>query len=44
VPSTNTFTEWPVPTSASVPIGVAVASSGNVYFTEYDANIIGSLS
>ena len=44
VPSTNTITEWTIPTNSSHPIGVDVDSlSGNVYFIESNGNKIGRL-
>ena len=44
-PSTNTITEWEVPTNSSGPIGVAFdSSSGNIYFAEHNSNKIGRLS
>ena len=44
-PSTDTITEWQVPTNSSGPIGVAFdSSSGNIYFAEHNSNKIGRLS
>jgi virginiamycin B lyase len=44
VPSTNSITEWGIPTSSSLPIAISVDSSkGNVYFVESGANKIGRL-
>ena len=44
-PSTNTVTLWSIPTPSSLPKGMTVDSSGNIYFTESatSANKIGRL-
>ena len=44
LPSTDTITEWTVPTNSSGPIGVAFdSSSANLYFAENNTNKIGRL-
>jgi streptogramin lyase len=44
-PSTNTITEWEVPTNSSGPIGVVFdSSSANLYFAENNTNKIGRLA
>jgi streptogramin lyase len=43
VPSTNTFTEWAIPTTRNHPVAIAIDSSGNVYFNEVNSNKIGRL-
>jgi streptogramin lyase len=43
-PSTGTITEYPIPTAASYPYGIAVLSSdGTIWFTEANTNKIGRL-
>ena len=42
-PSTNTVTEWAIPTLNSIPRSIEVDSSGNVFFTQSDPNMIGRL-
>ena len=42
VPSTNTITEWEIPTNSSLPVAIDVdTSTRNVYFVEANANKIG---
>jgi|SRR5215212_6335509 len=44
VPSTNTITEWNIPTNASMPVSIGFdPSTGNVYFAESNSNKIGRL-
>ena len=44
VPTTNTITEWTIPTNASLPTSITVdVSTGNVYFIESNSNKIGRL-
>ena len=44
VPSTNTITEWTIPTNSSHPIDIQFdSSSGNLYFAENNTNKIGRL-
>ena len=44
VPSTNTITEWEIPTNSSSPVAIDVdTSTGNVYFAEANGNKIGRL-
>jgi virginiamycin B lyase len=44
-PTTNTITEWTIPTNSGGPTGIAMdPSSGNIYFAEHNANKIGRLS
>jgi virginiamycin B lyase len=40
----ETFTEFPIPTPASVPFDVAIAADGMVWFTEFGADQIGRLN
>src|SRR6476661_516901 len=43
-PSTNTITEWGIPTNSSLPVSITVDSStGNVFFAESNSNKIGRL-
>lgn len=37
------LTRWTLPTAGALPCGIAVASDGRVYFTEFSANRIGQL-
>jgi hypothetical protein len=43
-PSTNTFSQWAVPTAGAGPWGVAIDANGLVWFTEHYANKIGSFN
>ena len=40
----QTVTEFPIPTSASSPAGIAAGPDGNLWFTEVDANKIGRIT
>jgi virginiamycin B lyase len=40
----QSFNEFPVPTAASDPVGVALGLDGNVWFTEFDGNKIGKIT
>src|SRR5260370_132005 len=41
---TVTFTEYPIPTSNSLPLGITAGHDGNLWFTEYDTNQIGRIT
>ncbi len=43
-PTTNTFSQWPVPTSGAGPWGIAIDSKGIIWFTEHYSNKIGSFN
>jgi streptogramin lyase len=44
VPSTNTFSQWAVPTASSGPWGIAIDQNGNIWFTEHYTNQIGEFN
>ncbi len=41
---TVTFTEYPITTSNSLPLGITAGHDGNLWFTEYDTNQIGRIT
>ena len=43
-PTSNTFTEHPLPTAGAQPYGITTGPDGNLYFTEYTGNQIGVYS
>ena len=43
-PSTNTFSQWAVPTAGAGPWDIAIDSNGLIWFTEHYANKIGSFN
>src|SRR5512143_2505470 len=44
VASTQTITEFPIPTAGAVPCGIAVGPDGNLWFTECVGNQIGRVT
>jgi virginiamycin B lyase len=44
VTPTGVFTEFPIPTAATEPIGIVTGPDGNLWFTETSGNKIGRIA
>jgi virginiamycin B lyase len=43
ITTAGVFTEYPIPTANSVPVGITAGPDGNLWFTEANTNQIGQV-